>query len=249
MAPAYLFRFFPFSQLVLLLLAGGGIGKQEKCSISFNCGSLGALYFPFTTTEHQDCGLLAIKGCDDPSSSKMIQLEKDGRFFEVIEVSKQNNSIIIFDKNLHKLLLSRSCEVFHNDFTLPLSSPMVSFYSRYIRTFYRCDHTVNVPRLPSSSISNFTCPHYIYYYRNSLEFYVTFTTFSKCSMIQLPGKQWRSIVHEKGSPGAFNRLSAYISIEVRLSDDCYSCHYQRGGQCRLDRRGNFYCAKGNMQIK
>ncbi|KAI4313888.1 hypothetical protein L6164_026834 [Bauhinia variegata] len=221
--------------------AGGGIAKQGKCSNSFNCGNLGTISFPFTTTAQSNCGLLAIQGCDDPHSRKMIQ-QKNGRFYEVIQVDQERQVIVILDKDLQKLLLSKSCEVFRNNFTLPLNtSPMASLNISNIRPFYSCDRTLNFSC--SSLPSDYTCPRYdiySYYYFQNQKINCSLTPSSKCSMLKLP-LVWPP-TQPKDGQDFFNRLSANISIKVRLSDDCYNCHYQRGGQCRLDRNGSFYCA-------
>ena len=96
-------------------------GNQAECPPSFPCGYLDNISFPFTQTERPDCGLLPIRNCDDPLKHKMIQLQKNGEWFQLVRVAQLYSSpttpLTTFqfrDTNLYHLLQNESCEAFGN---------------------------------------------------------------------------------------------------------------------------------------
>jgi hypothetical protein len=59
----------------------------------------------------------------------------------------------------------------------------------------------------------------------------------QCPMIQLP------LIWETQSNELFGLLSADMFLQVRVSIDCHKC-FVRGGQCKTDNNGKYYCTKG-----
>ncbi|KAF7827769.1 LEAF RUST 10 DISEASE-RESISTANCE LOCUS RECEPTOR-LIKE PROTEIN KINASE-like 1.1 [Senna tora] len=120
-----------------------------------------------------------------------------------------------------------------------LVSPLVSFHIRYNVTIYRCNHSLNV-RPPFDFMSH-ACPGYDIYYSSSNPSpnheQVQSTTFSECSVLQLPIKDLTD------TKDVLKFLTGQMVMEVRLSDDCDKCYNHKGGQCRLDRNKNFSCYK------
>ncbi|KAI4313890.1 hypothetical protein L6164_026836 [Bauhinia variegata] len=112
---AFHFFFLLFSQLLQLVLAGNGNGTLGSCPCSFDCGNLGEIRFPFTSTNRTDCGVLAIHGCDDPTAAKSVQLDYTAAAIRWPDVVSVNGSTIIIKNNeLQNDLRSRNCEIFSN---------------------------------------------------------------------------------------------------------------------------------------
>src|SRR4051812_18939274 len=84
-------RFLLFYHLILLLLlilTSKGSGHSDDCPVSFDCGNVGFIGYPFTKVGFPNCGALAIQGCDDPNKNAMktIQLTKGGKPFQVTKI-------------------------------------------------------------------------------------------------------------------------------------------------------------------
>ncbi|KAJ7943124.1 Receptor-like protein kinase [Quillaja saponaria] len=225
--------FFILSQLVFLLSA-------EGCPPSFNCGNLGHIRFPFTSASRPECGLCVIYGCEHPDAFTQIQLVEQGRKFPTGSIT-QDNSVMIQDDILKLKLDSSNCETLRHNLSLPPSSPLVSFHIKYNITLFSCNRTlkINAP----GYFKNTSCHDYDIYYRlagdNSTKFPSSLTG---CSSCQLPLKviPYSSI---DASSDPFSVLAADFLIEVKLSDKCGTCYYSKGGQCRVDSKGKFYCAE------
>nr|POE84433.1 leaf rust 10 disease-resistance locus receptor-like protein kinase-like 1.1 [Quercus suber] len=86
MASVPLFVFFLLSQLVLLHSADGK-WNHPNCA-SFHCEKLGSISFPFANSNSY-CGLCPVD-CDE--TTPMIQLGRDGRSYDVINISQSNTS-------------------------------------------------------------------------------------------------------------------------------------------------------------
>ena len=225
------------SQLLLLVSAQDG-----KCPSSFECGQLGTIKFPFTNTQNPHCGILAIHGCDDPKAPKSIQLSNTPtRRFNVVYV--ESLTITIIDEILRELLLSKSCESFSNNFTLPPSpsSPFGSLYFKYNITLFRCNHSLSVA-LPKNFHNYTKCPGYnICYGPPRIGDPPNFkgpTSLTACSKVQLALKD------ESNRSDPFSFLSDEMLMEVQLSDACSKCIDHKRGQCQLDSQGKLYCVRG-----
>ncbi|KAI4357766.1 hypothetical protein L6164_001694 [Bauhinia variegata] len=227
-----------FSQLLSLLSTGEG---HEKCPSSFNCGYLETIQFPFTTIERPDCGILALHGCgNDSVSSKGIQLKK-GERYHVMHID--HSTIFVRDDHLHKLLQSRSCEIFNSNYTpnLPPTSPLASFDVKYNITLFKCNKSLHIPQ-PKLSFNYANCSNYnIYYFPREFELPMSNKpppkAFAECSILQLPVKD------EDDSNDPFTFLSAEVPIKVRFSEECAKCYYHERGMCQLDSRRKFLCVK------
>ncbi|KAF7827782.1 LEAF RUST 10 DISEASE-RESISTANCE LOCUS RECEPTOR-LIKE PROTEIN KINASE-like 2.4 isoform X1 [Senna tora] len=93
---------------------------------------------------------------------------------------------------------------------------------------------------PPSDFMKHTCPGYDLYYDSSIlpsNHEQVPSSFSKCSVLQLPRKDLTD------TKDLLSFLTAQMVIEVRLSDECDKCYNHMGGQCRLDRNRTFLCDK------
>ncbi|XP_028768271.1 LEAF RUST 10 DISEASE-RESISTANCE LOCUS RECEPTOR-LIKE PROTEIN KINASE-like 1.1 [Neltuma alba] len=235
MALVFEFRFLLISHL-LLVSARYGHASHNKCPRSFNCGKPGSIRFPFTKVERPDCGLLMVRNCDDPnaSSEKIIELEKEP--WQLTRAPRQSHSVTVFNPDLHTRLQSNgSCEALKNNISLPAKAPLISSYIKYNITLFKCHHHLNVS-IPTGFIKN-PCPGFdIYHYSRDANLKpVEESSFSACSTVVLPKKDWPD------STDLQSFLSAQMALEVRLSDGCEKCYNDQGGYCRLDNNNNFYC--------
>ncbi|KAL4375340.1 hypothetical protein AHAS_Ahas05G0272000 [Arachis hypogaea] len=152
MALVHEFVFLVFSQLTLRLVA-------EPCPPSLDCGYLGKIRFPFTKTGYEQCGILTIHNCDSNSKPKQIQLQNNGKFFQVMNVNKDldgmTTSMYIRDNDLYNLLESKSCEAFSHNYSLPFSFHFAHFHIKHNTTLLKCNkHMVHV--LLRKGISNYS---------------------------------------------------------------------------------------------
>lgn len=230
--------------MVVLLSAGNANGHHDDCPDSFDCGTLGTFSFPFTTVERHNCGVLAIQGCNDPNqtSVKYVQLNNKGKPFQVTHVSshgRRPRSISIIDMEFSKLLENGSCAVFNYNITVPPSSPMGYFdLQNNISTFNcsRHQHKLN----HTNDFINYTgCPSSDFYFAPPYSDYESLRSLiSSCSMVKLPVRQDSQFFKDP-----FGFLTAEITFEFKFSNECLQCyHGRRDGNCRLDSKGNFYCA-------
>ncbi|ESW14943.1 hypothetical protein PHAVU_007G030900 [Phaseolus vulgaris] len=234
-----------FSHLLLIVSAD----QTEKCPPSFDCGILGQIQFPFTTTQQPHCGLLAIHGCQqhDPSANKTLQLGTSTTSTSYSVLKVEPRSIIIADDEQDRYLRNKSCKAFSKNVTLPHTSPLASFGIKYNITIYRCNHSLK-PSLPNyfHNYSNCSSEYGIFY---GLPNTLTSTGFQRpsslapCSAIQLP-------IEGSPSDDPFQFLTSNIVVEVHLSHECERCLHGKG-QCLLDTNGEFYCTRerGNLAWK
>ncbi|KAK7841047.1 leaf rust 10 disease-resistance locus receptor-like protein kinase-like 1.1, partial [Quercus suber] len=201
----------------------------------FVCGKVGKIHFPFANDTSPDCGLLILHDCGDPRQMKTpkIELERNGTLYDVETIS-QANSIQIKDPLLQSVLDSNSCESLKN-WTLPSPiSPFISFQRVSGNlTLFKCDRALNIT--PPTGFDRTNCSIYDIYY--SPHYNLTPSP-PKCPIIQLPLNS-----QNKGSNDLFRLLSAEIILEVRVTRDCREC-YIKGGQCKTDNKGKYYCTKG-----
>ncbi|KAK4260814.1 hypothetical protein QN277_003882 [Acacia crassicarpa] len=229
-----------------LLVSFLWVGDASKCPLSFNCGNLGKqIQFPFTSSDRQDCGLLAIHGCgdEDPNYPKFIKHAEN--WFEVVELG-QSNTFTIKDQEVHDLLLSGSCGVLTH--SLPFSDPANSVFASYQLennfTVFECNNTHNLNPIESYSNYSFVNCSKVFYRKslNNLEGddddEASRFLNSYCKRVEVPIAENIEVVDN-----SFVLLSENITIRVQLSPQCDTCHYVHGGQCQ-DSKGRFYCAKG-----
>ncbi|KAK7238690.1 hypothetical protein RIF29_43921 [Crotalaria pallida] len=210
-----------------------------KCPPSFDCEFLGQIKFPFTTTQFPDCGVLAIRGCEEQAANKSIQVSH-GLLNNIINV--EDFMITVTDNDIRNLLLEKSCKAFSKKFTLPPTTPLASFYIKYNITIFSCIPSLSVT-LPSSFYNYTNCSDYynIYYGPPNTEIPPGFDwpkSLAPCSRIDFAVKD------ETDTNDPFMFLSSQIQIQVQLSEDCNKCLHHQSGKCHLDSQGKFYCAQG-----
>ncbi|CAJ1977494.1 unnamed protein product [Sphenostylis stenocarpa] len=232
---------------VLLLSAGNANGHHSDCPDSFDCGSVGTISFPFTTFEHQNCGVLAIHGCNQSNQTapKYVQLTNGGKKFQVTKLNIHRSGltdISIIDENFRKLLEHSICNALSYNITLPPSSPFGYFYLQNNVTSFNCSRqqTLNV----SNNFINYTlCPSDFYFVPSSSDDdgYLRSLTPS-CSMVQLPLRQNSQFFKDQ-----LGFLTPQITFQFVFSITCQQCH-RGGGSCRPDSSGNSYCAMRKSRV-
>lgn len=245
-----------FSHLTAVLLsAGNANGHHDECPDSFDCGSLGRIYFPFTTVQYLNCGALAIHGCDDHNQTavKRVQLNNGGKLFQVTQVNSHQRqgwrtSISITDHDFRMLLVNGSCMAFTYNIIFPPFSAFGYFDMKNNITSFKCRHNQTVNHTNdfinyTNDFINYTstrCPSSVFYfappsyYDQSLR-----SLISLCSMVKLPVRQDSQFIKNP-----FGFLNAEITFEFQFSSECHQCYNEeRGDHCRLDSNGTFYCAK------
>ncbi|KAJ1436188.1 leaf rust 10 disease-resistance locus receptor-like protein kinase [Sesbania bispinosa] len=97
--------------VVLILFSWVVIAAQGgKCPSLMECGDIGNITFPFTSTQHPDCGIFVIHGCDDREPNVQKSIKNKERWFDIVDL--QQFTITIRDDKLHDMLLQRSCQIF-----------------------------------------------------------------------------------------------------------------------------------------
>ncbi|XP_058760803.1 LEAF RUST 10 DISEASE-RESISTANCE LOCUS RECEPTOR-LIKE PROTEIN KINASE-like 1.1 [Vicia villosa] len=234
---------FIFKSLILFQFLLVSAQDHGRCPTSYSCGYLGQITFPFTVSQHPQCGALAILGCDNKNATapRTIQLGSPPSK-QLFTVPYVEGDIITVRENeaQRNNLLSKNCQAFHN-FPVPPSSPLASFYIKYSTTMFKCNHSLSV--IPPKSFYNYkNCSGYnIYYYRQISDgnFKVP-SSLAQC-------KVYKVAIRDSPSDDPFDFLSPEIEIKVQLSDDCNKCRHH-GGQCQLDVHKNFYCAKEDKRL-
>ncbi|CAK8574023.1 unnamed protein product [Lathyrus sativus] len=246
MSLVYEFMVLLFSHLVPRLVLAGGYENmyQGECPASFNCGYLGNISFPFTTTQRQDCGLLPINNCHDAMKPKSIQFRDKGKWFEVGIVNppefhggNATCSCVFRDHNLYQLLQDKSCDAFKNSYTLPPTSHFVSLHIVTHATLFRCNRSLHVN--PPTYMHNYTnCRLYDFYYQpyNSAADNASQSAFKACTKALLPAKDFA----DANDPFTF--VTADIITQVNVTEECANCHYNQRGCCQLNSNGRFHCA-------
>ncbi|XP_014511990.1 LEAF RUST 10 DISEASE-RESISTANCE LOCUS RECEPTOR-LIKE PROTEIN KINASE-like 2.5 [Vigna radiata var. radiata] len=225
------------SQLLLNVSAQNG-----RCPPYSDCGFLGRIRFPFTTTEQQHCGLLAIHGCQrlPPSSRKTIKLgTSTSSSYSVLKV--EPSTIFISDDEQQRYLENRSCKAFSNNVTLPHTSPLASFLNKNGITIFRCNQSLK-PSLSKDFYKYSNCSEYEIFYGppNTLTppGFQWPSSLAPCSTVQLS-------VDGSSTDDPFLFVISTSVIEVQLSNECERCLGDGKGRCLLDTEGKFYCATGS----
>ncbi|TKY50870.1 serine/threonine-protein kinase [Spatholobus suberectus] len=240
MSPVYAILLFS-SLAVLLLSAGNANGEHDDCPYLFDCGSIGRIAFPFTTVERQNCGVLAIHGCNDRNQTAMksVQLNNGGKLFQVTRVNSLwwEKSISIIDHDFRGLLQSTSCKALSYKITVPPSSPFGYFDMRHNITAFKCSrqHKLN----HTNNFFNYTstrCDFDFYFAPPNSDDESLSSLTSSCSMAQLPKRKDSEFFKDP-----FGFLTAEITFEFRFSDACRQCFEERWDLCRSDSKGKIYC--------
>ncbi|CAL5210021.1 unnamed protein product [Lathyrus oleraceus] len=252
-SPSHRLLFFSFSIILQLLLA------SANCPSSFTCGYLGPISFPFTTTQHPNCGMLIIHGCDDsePQSKKTIQNNKT--WFDITKIDPF--TITIRDDDLHDILLKRSCDILNYNSKFTVNTPLVSSRLANYITVYGCNSSNAVDLQQYYSVSNSTsiCRNE----NSSLNGVSDSDIKSNKAIVVITDSVPANSNHLRGCSRAmiptrfevrsldpdelFNSLSDEIAIKLQVSQNCSTCHDLDGGQCRLDNYGQFYCQQGKSK--
>ncbi|XP_058765629.1 LEAF RUST 10 DISEASE-RESISTANCE LOCUS RECEPTOR-LIKE PROTEIN KINASE-like 2.4 [Vicia villosa] len=176
---------------------------------------------------------------------KMIQFQTKGKLFdfEVEAVSPLEHhggnascSCVFRDINMHRLLQDRSCDVFRNNYTLPPTPHFVSFHIETYTILFTCNRSLHVN--PPTYIHNYTnCPLYDFYYQPHIDTdKESWSAFKTCANVRLPIKDLAD------SEDPFTFVTADITTQVSITEECANCHYNQRGRCQLDGNGRFFCA-------
>ena len=236
MASISLIVFFVLSHLLLLYSAEVENRNHPNCS-PLQCGNVGIIRFPFRFSNSSDhtCGLVKVH-CEE--TPPMIQLGWSGRPYELINISYTNTtqSTRIRDLLLLETLNNRNCKTLTN-LSFP-SFPSISYeITSTKQTLFNCSHTLHIAS--PEKIKNMSCGDYNIYYSHSN--HTPPSSFSECSIIQLPRKE------HPDKDELFSLLSAEFDLKVHVSHACSSCH-ARGASCGYD-TGKFYCNNAEKGIE
>ncbi|RVX12655.1 Leaf rust 10 disease resistance locus receptor-like protein kinase-like 1.1 [Vitis vinifera] len=233
----------------MLLLLNWGFRMEERkqpptCP-PFHCEKLGWLHFPFNNETNPECGFCTVTRCTE--GLPRIQLEREGRYFGVKNIS-QADTIVIQDKRLQENLQRGICEFIDN--LTRFRSPSVSFKPvppLAELTLFKCHRNLNIDLTTDHNYTD--CQDYIIHYNhpnhtsippplphNQPNHTPTLPPPAPldCSIIQYP------INMSLGMDNLVALLTSDITLEVHLSRECRKCH-SSGGQCRDD-EGKFRCA-------
>ncbi|GMY18424.1 LEAF RUST 10 DISEASE-RESISTANCE LOCUS RECEPTOR-LIKE PROTEIN KINASE-like 2.4 [Fagus crenata] len=230
MASISLFVFFALSHLLLLHSAEEENSFYLNCS-PFHCGKFSNISFPFFNSKYPSCGSLLAVNCDEALPT--IQLELGGRQYELINIHNTNTTLStarIKDPSLLDSFNPRNCESLTN-LTFPGSPPFISYeITSPNQTLFKCNRTSN--STSPENFKNISCGNNNIYYSHSS--HSSPTSFSECSIIQLPRKE------HPDKDELFSPVSAEFDLKVHVSVACSSCHGS-GGICDHDHEGKFEC--------
>ncbi|PHU01958.1 putative receptor-like protein kinase [Capsicum chinense] len=238
--------FVSFVLLLHLILLQAKGRNDSICPVSFSCGNLTDLSFPFSLSTQPDCGIIPISHCDAKPYPR-FQLLPGGDWYYA--TAKPNNSTIwLRDPKLHAMLRQQNCQAFNRSFSFQ-DSPSISFTTPTLHGFLKCNSTShNASNITEKKIDHFAgyrmyngCKGFSIYYK--LSGYVdedirAGNLPSNCSLIRLP------IDSASYDVDVFKILSHVFLVEWELSYDCYLCH-QDGGQCQTDKTNKFHCTYPN----
>ncbi|CAK9140314.1 unnamed protein product [Ilex paraguariensis] len=245
----FFFVFFVLSHLVLLSSGQEKNQSYLECPVTFRCGSLSLIGFPFTSFKQPDCGLCMVN-CDK-KPFPTVQLDKNGRWYEARSILQITDSILVGDLVLDQLLNSRSCDFFNN-ITLPNSY----FYNVTPLNYPRISFTIS----PNPNLILFKCinspkhtlqvDEYLngtYSYKHSLDFSVYYTypsnpiTTPNPSVLHHPQMVSKPNLNPNYSD-QFALFTAEFSLQFPGSDKCSKCKHE-GELCVVDSKNKFHCDK------
>ncbi|XP_054809118.1 LEAF RUST 10 DISEASE-RESISTANCE LOCUS RECEPTOR-LIKE PROTEIN KINASE-like 1.1 [Prosopis cineraria] len=231
------FFFFLFLYHVLSLSSA-----SSECPRSFYCGNLGEFWFPFTTAEHKDCGMLAIHGCEDFNSTKTVYFFSGKQKFPVTYINSFHKIVYVRDTDLQRRLENNSCDAFCCNITLPPSSPMGQFQIFLTITLYRCNNS-NLQVSPPKQFLNYKgCAKS----RNETIYFRTqdqddpSPSLAACPRVRLPASP---AIFLSGDP--FKFITPEFVVYIQLSNDCQRC-LDGGGLCRVNGTGEFFCSRSKV---
>ncbi|KAH7840349.1 hypothetical protein Vadar_015798 [Vaccinium darrowii] len=207
----------------------------SSCPSSIDCGSLGPIKFPFTSTTHPSCGLFPVT-CD--GGVPQVALGSEGITYQVSGLS--DDTIEVNDPALKSLIIFTGCD-FSSYINLP-NTLSVSFTISPSVTFFQC--LTSSPELENQTdkyfIGNYTrfrgCQGYTVYYSYPNNQVPTPGNYPlNCEFFQLPVV---SSVEGRNLSNPFSLLTSDFSIGFHMSEACLACH-ANGGQCSHAR--DFQC--------
>ncbi|XP_028757870.1 uncharacterized protein LOC114716956 [Neltuma alba] len=214
---------------------------SSNCPPFFDCGNLGKLSFPLTTSQRKDCGMLPIHGCEDPNAQKTVLFGK--KMFQLTGIDSSNILFFVRDADLPKRLVNNSCDALCCNITLPPNSPLGSFYIiQHITTFYKCNITLEVSA-PKQFLNYTGCGKS----NNEIIFFQAQDeedpppALARCPRVRVPVNSLAF------SADLSTLIASEFAVTIQLSLDCSRCVYDKG-LCRLNSSGGFYCLKFKMKL-
>ncbi|CAK9151272.1 unnamed protein product [Ilex paraguariensis] len=238
--------FFILSNLVVVNSAQERKQSHYNCPVSFPCGYLGLIGFPFTNMSRPECGLCTVD-CG-PWQPPNVQLETNGRWYEVKRMF-QNDTVLVVDPESKLRLESRSCDSFYNNSNLP-NTPSISYTFSPNLTLFKCIKNPEFAQKKDEYFNNSylaydDCPdfsiHYTYSYNRSM---TPSNLPSYCSVIQLPANSRKDVDPSK----PFQLLTSEFSLQLHVSKECSSCNLD-GGQCKTVSGNQLQYDKGQGKSK
>ncbi|XP_057765804.1 LEAF RUST 10 DISEASE-RESISTANCE LOCUS RECEPTOR-LIKE PROTEIN KINASE-like 1.1 isoform X3 [Salvia miltiorrhiza] len=230
MAPAPIKNLYSLLFLSCFLV----LKADSKCQKSYPCRNY-SIEFPFTDITHSKCGLFSVN-CSLEHENPLIYLrEYPMNLLEKVSDSK----LLIHDSVLQNYINGSSCLSFSN-VSLP-KSPFVSFtYSPNI-TFFNCYNPSKDVRDYFVQYKNSSCDIMTIYYKaeateEAPAHIDDVLPGSGCTVNQMPLRS-----NQVFPADLINLLSPNFTLEWHVSQDCYECYYDRGGQCFTSESNEFYC--------
>ncbi|XP_028785813.1 uncharacterized protein LOC114741727 [Neltuma alba] len=210
----------------------------EIVHLPFDCGNLRKLSFPFTTPKHK-CGMLAIRGCEDPNPNKTKTVQFSGKEFQVRRFDGLHRiRVILRDRALQNYLENDDCHALYCNITLPPSSPLGSFHILPNLTMYKCNslHTYRVSKqfLKYTGCGKSTNETILFGKQDQDDPPLSLAI---CSRVQLPVNKLAF------SADPFTFIASEFPVSIQLSEDCFRCFDHNKGICHLNSTEGFYCSK------
>ncbi|XP_054808702.1 LEAF RUST 10 DISEASE-RESISTANCE LOCUS RECEPTOR-LIKE PROTEIN KINASE-like 1.1 [Prosopis cineraria] len=209
---------------------------SEECPRFFYCGNLGKVWFPFTTAEHKDCGMLAFHGCEDPNATKTVYFFSGKQKFQVMSINNFSKKVLVRDTDLQKRLENNSCDAFCCNITLPPRSPLGHFQILKPITLYKCKLKVSPPKQFLNYKGCAKGRNETIYFRTQDQDDPS-PSLAACPRVKLSAS--RAILLS-GDP--FKFITPEFFLRIELSNDCQRCR-DGGGLCRVKSTGEFYCSR------
>lgn len=217
------------------------------CPEFFECGDKGKLYFPFTTTNNSECGLLPVMGCDDPEKGIKVKLGSrtfwDDKFghtgeFQIERILQKDldYEVIVRGSEFKKLLDHDHCEFMYIEDEAPNPGESPPLFFSFLNAVYllRCEHLRDNN---TYKVFNYDSPYHCnlnnLYYPPDEGIQWPDQPWSECSLVHLPFEQ-RPSDHQRPCLPTPATISEEIHIQVHLSKSCIDCLYYRKGQCLRD---------------
>lgn len=215
-----------------------------KCQPSFPCRNF-TLEFPFTDSTNPDCGMFVVNGCNDSNyDHPTVDIRHRKTTYSILDKTS-TNQILIHDSELQTVSERRKCYSFSN--APPSSSPSVSFKfaSPNVTVFPCFNKSANeIIERQFQRYNRTDCAISTVYFESPAPARVRpnvgWNDSFPCGVSYVPIKSGRS------SGGLFDLVAADYTLEWRVADACYDCHYRRGGKCVTVNWNEFYCETGTV---